>query len=242
MKKITFLIACVFGILNINAQNSCGLASEVSAGLHTVDAINGAQATPACTGNGEASMAEWYSYTPTEDRYVTVSTDLIQNAGGDTRIQVYDGDCTSLDCVTGDDDDGVVEPEGGGNSYLSIASFSATGGTTYYIAFDNNWSAAGFDFEITEEEPLPPTYFNFSAQTVAGNGWSMALVDMNGDYLDDIVSIGSDNVHLQLQTSSGFNEMNIPTDNADWTPDWSIAVGDYNADGYNDLFYTSLIL
>ena len=241
MKKITLFLAFVFCGINLYAQDTCDTAMEVTVGLHTVDAVDGTEIPlPVCSTNGlGATMGEWYSYTSSEDKYVTVSTDLDQNAGGDTRIQVYDGDCTLLSCVTGDDDSGIVEVEGGGNSYLSIASFTATAGTTYYIAFDNKWSAAGFDFEITEGDPPPPTYFNFSAQTVSGAGTSMAIVDMDGDYLDDIVSINPANVNLQIQTDGGFNEMNIATETADWFPDWSLAVGDYNADGYNDLLYAA---
>ena len=241
MKKITFLIALLFCGINLYAQDTCDTALEVAAGLHTVDAVNGTEVPlPVCSTNGEgATTGEWYSYTSTEDKYVTVSSDLVQNAGIDTRVQVYEGGCDSLSCITGDDDSGVIIPEGGGNSYLSIANFLAIGGTTYYIAFDNKWSGSGFDFEITEGDPPPTPPFSFSAQTVAAPGWSMAIVDMNGDYLDDIVSIGADNVNLQIQTSGGFEEMNITTENADWTPDWSLAVGDYNADGYNDLLYAA---
>ena len=226
---------------NLFAQDTCDTAVAVTAGVYTVDAVNGTEIPlPICSTNGEgATNGEWYSYTSAEDRYVTVSTDLVQNAGGDTRIQIYDGDCTSLNCVTGDDDSGIVEPEGGGNSYLSIAGFTATAGTTYYIAFDNRWNSAGFDFEVSESDPPPTIPFEFTAQTVAASGWSLAIVDMDGDYLDDIVSIGSSNVNLQLQTDTGFNEMNIGTEAADWTPDWSLAVGDYNADGYNDLLYAA---
>ena len=207
--------------------------------MHTVDAVNGTEVpSPVCSSNGTGATAgEWYSYTSSVDKQVTVSSDLNQNAGGDTRLQIYDGNCSSLACVAGDDDSGIIQPEGGGSSYLSIASFTATAGTTYYIAFDNKWNSNGFDFEITESDPPPPTPFDFTAQTVATSGSTMAIVDMNGDNLDDIVSITATNVNLQLQTSSGFTQMNIATDNADWTPDWSLAAGDYNADGYNDLLY-----
>ena len=239
MKKITFLIAFVFCGMNLFAQDTCSTAILVTTGEYTVDAVDGTEVPlPVCSTNGEgATSGKWYSYTPTEDKFVTVSSDLEQNAGGDTRVQIYEGGCDALACVTGDDDSGIVEPEGGGNSYLSIASFDAIAGTTYYIAFDNKWSSAGFVFEITESDPPPPLPFNFTAQTVNAPGVSIAIVDMDGDYLDDIVSITSDNVNLQLQTNGGFNEMNIPTDEAEWTPDWSLAAGDYNADGYNDLLY-----
>ena len=138
--------------LTVHAQNTCDTAVEVTAGLHTVDAVDGTEIPlPVCSTNGEGATAgEWYAYTPTNDHYVTVTTDLEQNAGGDTRIQVYEGDCGDLVCKSGDDDSGIIEG-GGGNSYLSITSFSALAGETYYIAFDNRWNSSGFDFMIIED-------------------------------------------------------------------------------------------
>jgi hypothetical protein len=240
MKKITLLIAFVFCALNFYAQDTCDTALVITAGNHVVDAIDGSEVPmPICAQNGEgATMGEWYVYTPNQDYQVTVTTDLVQNAGKDTRVHIYNGTCASLSCVAGDDDSGIVEPEGGGNSYLSIASFAATAGTTYYIAFDNKWSAAGFDFQIIEDDPIPPSPLSFTQQSVTSTGsYRIGVVDINGDYLDDIIAISGDNIHVQLQTSDGFAELNIPTEPTDLTPTWSFTVGDYNADGFNDLMY-----
>lgn len=235
MKKITFLILCVFYSLSFYGQNTCDTAIAVTAGLTTVDAVNGTQGvTIICAGSGSAGSAEWYTYTPTEDAHVTLTTDLPQNSGGDTRVHIYEGTCGALNCVAGDDDSGDI-----GNGYLSITDFAAIANTTYYIVFDDKWDDGGFDFQITENEPLPLPPFSFSSQTVTAPGSSLAIVDMNGDYLDDIVSVTSTNINLQLQTDTGFTEVNIPTEEADWTPDWSIAAGDYNADGFNDLLYAA---
>ena len=158
MKKITFLIAFAFCAYTIQAQDTCDTALVVTAGTHVVDAIDGSEVPmPICAPNGEgATMGEWYSYTPDQDYQVTVTSDLIQNAGKDTRLHIYNGSCGSLSCVAGDDDSGIVEPEGGGNSYLSVATFNAVSGTTYYIAFDNKWNASGFDFSIIEDAVPPP--------------------------------------------------------------------------------------
>src|SRR5690606_20149036 len=241
MKKITFFLTLVFCVSAIQAQDTCDSAQVITAGLYTVGAINGTEVPlPVCSPNGEgATMGEWYLYTPTENHHVIVSTDLTQNAGKDTRIQIYSGTCGALNCVGGDDDSGIVEPEGGGSSYLSIAAFEATEGISYYIAFDNKWNSSGFDFTLTEEEPIPEPLISFTQQSLATSGSGLAIADMNGDYLDDVVSISATNVNVFLQTSTDFVELNIPTDQADWTPDWSLSIGDYNADGFNDLLYAA---
>lgn len=67
--------------------------------------------------------------------------------------------------------------------------------------------------------------------------YDVALVDLNGDFLDDVVSISSSNINIHYQLASGsFNMVNIPT-NTSYTPFWSFAAGDYDRNGYNDLLY-----
>ncbi|WP_418508763.1 FG-GAP-like repeat-containing protein [Corallibacter sp.] len=234
MKKITLLFASVFYSLLFYAQDDCNSAIAVTAGTHTVTQINGTQGTSIiCAGTGNGSRAEWYTFTPTIDANVTVSTSLAQNSGGDTRIQIYEGACNSLNCVGGDDDSG--------NVYLSIASFNATANTTYYIAFDNRWSSSGFDFEITLDDPLPPPPFSFSGQTLATTGSTMGIVDMNGDFLDDIIAIpgsgGVYNLNIYYQQINGTFVSESYTPQASRSPTWSLAVGDIDANGYNDLIF-----
>ena len=46
------------------------------------------------------------------------------------------------------------------------------------------------------------------------------------------------NINLLIQTQEGdFEEVNISTENADYTPSWSMAAGDFDRNGYNDLLY-----
>ena len=178
---------------------------------------------------------EWYQYTPSGDVYVTVTTDLAQNSGGDTRFHVYTGNCGGLNCYAGDDDSGNV-----GSGYLSVASFNALQGVSYFIAFDNRWSSNGFDFELIESDPPPPTPTTFTIQSISTSGSNLAIVDMNGDFLDDIVSVSATNVNVQFQLASGgFTEVNIPTPAADYMASWSLAAGDFDANGYTDLLYGS---
>ncbi|MUU79180.1 FG-GAP-like repeat-containing protein [Winogradskyella endarachnes] len=82
-----------------------------------------------------------------------------------------------------------------------------------------------------------PTTFTTNSINTTGT-YDIALVDLNGDFLDDVVSVSSNNinVHYQLATG-GFNETNIATSTADFVPSWSLAAGDFDRNGYNDLVY-----
>jgi len=79
----------------------------------------------------------------------------------------------------------------------------------------------------------------FTQQNVSTTGtYKICVVDMNGDFLDDIVSVDGTNINILVQTESGdFETHNYTTTNADNLPSWSIAAGDFNGDGYNDLLY-----
>ncbi len=60
-------------------------------------------------------------------------------------------------------------------------------------------------------------------------------VDMNGDYLDDYVRVSSTGVGIDYQQSNGtfnsvFYSMSIQN-----TPNWSVAAGDIDGNGFNDL-------
>ena len=83
---------------------------------------------------------------------------------------------------------------------------------------------------------VDPVSFSFSSVSTSGS--NRAVVDMNGDFLDDIVSISSTNVNILEQQPDGtFVTRNISTTSANYTPSWSLAAADYNRDGYTDLLY-----
>ncbi|RAJ14522.1 T9SS type A sorting domain-containing protein [Olleya aquimaris] len=151
MKKITFLLLTIFAfIFNAQAQNTCATAVTAIIGTNTVTTIDGAAPTDICgSPNGTGQTAgEWFVFTPASDGAVTLSTNLPANDGitnsNDTRVIIYDGTCSALTCVAENDDIS-------GANYLSEVTFSATGGTTYYIVFDDRWSNLGFDFTIAFE-------------------------------------------------------------------------------------------
>lgn len=246
MKKITFLIITVLSSLFSFAQNSCNEAQPITAaGTFIVDAINGEVIPSVCAGSGLGTAAEWYAYTPSQNYTTTVTTDLAINICRDTRFQVYTGTCGALSCLTGDDDSGVIACNSGNtNSYLSTKSFNVTAGTTYYIAFDNKWESLGFSFQITEAPIVvpPPTPISYTTQTVGtiptGTGnYNICVVDMNGDNLDDMVNVSSNNlkIHFQGAAPNSFTVADFPITGTSKMPTWSLAAGDYNKDGLNDL-------
>ncbi len=250
MKKIYILIFCL-ATLTMSAQTSSNTCTDAFNATHitgegtfTVVAIDGSEApTPICSSGGSivAANGEWYAYTPTGDFEVTISSDLVVNGDGDTRIQIYNGTCNALNCVTGDDDSGTYTGTNT-NSRLSVVTFTATGGETYYIAWDNRWLSTGFDFELTENAA---SALSFTYQSTGISGTTRAVVDMNNDFLDDIVSVVSVSqdaifvydINIQHQQANGsFTNTNYVI-GAPYSSSWSLAAGDYNADGYNDLVF-----
>jgi len=235
MKKIYSLISLVAICLNVNAQDTCLTAVPITAGLHVVTAINGTQVpNPICAQNGAGATAgEWYIYTPTQTYTVTVSSNIAQNNPKiDTRFHVYSGTCGTLTCVGGDDDSGA--------NYSSVGSFTAFAGTPYYIAWDNRWSSSGFTFQLTEGTytPPPPTPISYTSQTVStiNSTYNICVVDMNGDYKDDIVGVSANTLKIHQQGLGGTLTPYVYTvAGTSDMPDWSLAAGDFNKDGFNDI-------
>lgn len=63
-------------------------------------------------------------------------------------------------------------------------------------------------------------------------------VDMNGDYLDDIITVSGTTMTIYTQkTTGGFNTNTYPLPGLQATPSWSIAAGDFDRNGFNDLVF-----
>ncbi len=233
MKKQLFIIILSFFTTFLFAQNDCNNAVTIEVGTYTVNAIDGTPATENCATAGTlGANAEWYTYTPQNNYSLTVTTDLQQNQGFDTNFIVFTGTCANLVCLTGDDDSG--------SGYLSEKTFNVDAGTTYYIVFDNRWSSGGFDFQITEEDIIDPPNdaVTFTTQTVANIGRPYAFFDLNGDHLDDLVTTTTSQIDVQYQNANGgLTHTTINTPTATYEATWSLAAGDLDGNGYNDLLY-----
>lgn len=229
MKKITLiaLLACS----PLFAQTNCSTAIPVTLGTHTVAGITGTQAiTLSCSSTGNATLSEWYTFTPTESSTYLISTDIASNSGRDTRFHVYSGNCSNLICIGGDDDSG--------NGYLSSSEIHLQANNTYYIVFDNRWEANGFQFNISQSFNETSTQVFFTQQLLLDNlVHNIGAFDMNNDGLDDIVQIGFNGLRILPQTpgNATFSVQNNYNVNITHQPSWSLAAGDLNNDGLNDL-------
>lgn len=241
MKKITLLLLLFYTFQSVNAQDTCAAPIAITtAGFYVVGQINGAIPTVICESSTPEtpapSFGEWYTYTPSQNYTVTVSTDITQNTPRiDTRFHVYTGTCGSLNCFADASDDDS------GSNYSSMSTFNVTAGTTYTIVFDNKWNSNGFTFQLIESPiAITPTSITFNSLSMPSlnSQYNICAVDMNGDYRDDLVGVSSTNIKVHFQNANGtFTITDFPTTAADFMPSWSMAAGDYNKDGFNDLLY-----
>lgn len=226
------VIALFFSSLSLQAQIDCFDAVVIEGpGTYIVDSIYGSQIpTIDCVVNDYGGRANWYSYTPDRDTVINITTDLAASAGEDTRFSVHLGECTNLSCVGGDDDSG--------SGFLSTFTFNVQEGLTYFIVFDNRWSSNGFSFSLQYAEEVM-VELSFTATAIATIGNTLGVADMNGDGLDDVVSIRANSVRLNLQQadSPDFTVVDVPTTTAANLPQWSLAIGDFDGNGLNDLLY-----
>lgn len=112
-------------------------------------------------------------------------------------------------------------------------------GTSYDFYVQSNCTGETSDFSgpFTFTTQVP-SRINFSQQAISVSGYDMAVVDMNGDFLDDIVGVSSTNINVQEQNPDGsFTNKNITTPEANYLPGWSMAAADFDANGKTDLLY-----
>lgn len=154
------------------AQNTCATAAAVSTTMNNTVAAYGTEVSTQCGGNvanGAATGTAWYTYTATAAGTLNISTDLAANSNTDTRVNVYTGSCGSLTCYADSDD--VNYP----TNFTTSLTFNVAAGTTYYIAWDNRWSANSFIFTATFTPvacPAPNVAFTTFSNTTATVSWS----------------------------------------------------------------------
>ena len=231
MKRFYIFITLCIALTHISfAQDNCSSALPIVPGYYIVDAVNGTE-LPAvtCSGaQGGAEVAEWYTYTPDADYYMTVSSYVEGVSPTDTRMHIYTGTCGNLTCVGGDDDSGP--------GYSSITSMNVEAGVTYTIVWDNYWSASGFTFSLSVGDPVV-NLLNFTPATAAVG--ALAVLDMNADYLDDLIGVSGDNLTIGYQQPDGTfsNQTMTIADGVANSPSWSICGGDLDGNGFNDLLF-----
>jgi len=231
MKKILPFFILLLNSTWAMAQLTCATAVPLGLGTVTAPSVTGTPPTTACSLGTPGTKGLWYKFTPTENKSIKIATSSAgQNA--DTRLIVFSGNCNALTCVAANDDSAGA---------FSAVTFNAVAGTTYYIVFDNKYSALGFNITISEVV-IVPDRLSFVPQSISvPTNFNNCIVDMNGDYLDDIVSVMSA-TQLMIsyqQPGGGFNNVTYTVPSTIITPSWSIAAGDYDNNGYNDLIYGS---
>lgn len=241
MKPILLLLSSCFLAISAIGQESCANAAEATLGTNIVIANSGNDAPlpESCLNLMGDELFLWYYFIAPEDTTYNLTTLLSANTGLDTRIGVYTGECGVLECVaSGDDYNGT---------FLSNAIFDAQAGQFFYIVFDSFWGSADYtfpnEFEITEidtEDPTGPLgeIITFTSTPLTGMGYSKCIVDMNADLLDDIVFVSGNSLDIHYQqvgggfTNTVYNMGSVAND-----PSWSIAAGDLDGNGYNDLLF-----
>lgn len=89
---------------------------------------------------------------------------------------------------------------------------------------------------------LPAQAVTFTNQstmlgTVSGFSYANCAVDMNGDYLDDVVRVSGSGIYVDYQDPLlGMTQTFYPMSLTN-SPSWSICAGDIDGNGYNDLCF-----
>jgi len=73
--------------------------------------------------------------------------------------------------------------------------------------------------------------------SVSGTGYQDCAVDMNGDFLDDVVRVSDNGIYIDYQQTDGtFDQTFFPMTILN-PPNWSICAGDIDKNGFNDLLF-----
>lgn len=73
--------------------------------------------------------------------------------------------------------------------------------------------------------------------SVSGQTTNDCAVDMNGDYLDDIVRVQTNGINIDFQRPDGTFTHQFSPASFENSPNWSICAGDLDGNGFNDLLF-----
>ncbi len=81
------------------------------------------------------------------------------------------------------------------------------------------------------------TLDTFIIKSIAELNYSYCAMDMNGDFLDDIVRVSESGIYIDYQQTNGqYEHIKYPLI-VQAVPDWSICGGDIDNNGFNDLLF-----
>ena len=149
---------------------------------------------------------------------------------------------TSWEVVVQDQGSGIPTSNGENTSdndpYIISGLNSSTDYEIYVRANCNGGDHSNWIGPINFSTPHVPR-INFIQQPISVSGtYDLTVVDMDGDFLDDIVGVSSTNINIRKQNPDGsFANINITTPYADYLPGWSMAAADFDANGKTDLLY-----
>jgi len=139
----------VSGVVITPPNNACDDAITLNCGDSDIASnilADDVDSPTGCAGGGTPGDGVWYTFIG-DGSEVTISTD---NPGTnfDTEINIFEGPCTALTCVAGDNDGGV--------GMTSSYTFNTTNGTEYFVFVDGDGTAAG-QFEVSLDcDATPP--------------------------------------------------------------------------------------
>ncbi|WP_034057870.1 T9SS type A sorting domain-containing protein [Lacinutrix jangbogonensis] len=217
MKKITFILFAMLAFsLQSYAQDDCATATVITPGAFTATAITVATSSGIGGGAGVYNAA-WFSYTPAGDGTIDISSCL---GGADTRLFVHT-DCAGPS-IASTDDNCAFATDGTGNNYAAeLTGVAVTGATTYYIEWDDRWTAGNsFDWSLTfTPAPLCQEATGLVATTLSGDvtatvAWNVEASATVG-YNWAVMTSGEDPaVITNTPVSSGTTAVGVITDTA----------------------------
>lgn len=146
---------------NLVGGTNCSTATTLTTNSATVNIGNITGNIPPAslcyTYSQSNANANWWSFTPTQNGLLDITTVTPQNAATvDTRLSIFTGNCSSLSCFTGNDNVSTTDLRS------DLKDIILTAGTTYYFVFDDKVSdnaAVNFFYEFTPQTCFIPTAF-----------------------------------------------------------------------------------